>query len=64
MLDKSTGNTDCRITYISGGYGGKVLRNRGGKRAYCVRGMSSRSMKVNYAQVVERLPGEDPARLN
>ncbi|QUJ02277.1 hypothetical protein KCP75_09440 [Salmonella enterica subsp. enterica] len=35
-----------------------------GKRAYCVRGMSNRSMAVNYAQVVERLPGEDPAVLN
>ncbi|SUG37824.1 head protein [Salmonella enterica subsp. arizonae] len=63
MLDKITGKTPI-AAYVSPVVGGKVLRNRGGKRAYCVRGMSNRSMKFNYAQVVERLPGEDPARLN
>lgn len=55
-------NADCRLC-ISGGWR-KVLRNRGGETRVLRPGYVKPKHEVNYAQVVERLPGEDPARLN
>lgn len=63
MLDKITGKTPI-AAYVSPVVGGKVLRNRGGETRVLRPGYVKPKHEVNYAQVVERLPGEDPARLN
>lgn len=63
MLDKITGKTPI-AAYVSPVVGGKVLRNRGGETRVLRPGYVKPKHEVNYSQVVERLPGEDPAQLN
>ncbi len=59
MLDKLPKNTDCRLAYSAGGWR-EGSRNRGGETRVLRPGHVKPKHEVNYAQVVERLPGEDP----
>ncbi|EBR0040743.1 major capsid protein [Salmonella enterica subsp. enterica serovar Oranienburg] len=63
MLDKITGKTPIAV-YVSPVVGGVVLRNRGGETRVIRPGYVKPKHEVSYDQVVERLPGEDPAKLN
>ncbi|HFF9407534.1 TPA: major capsid protein [Escherichia coli] len=63
MLDKITGKTPI-AAYVSPVVEGKVLRNRGGETRVLRPGYVKPKHEMDYQQVVERLPGEDPARLN
>ncbi|ATI62793.1 major capsid protein [Edwardsiella tarda] len=63
MLDKITGK--ARIAaYVSPVIEGRVLRSKGGETRVLRPGYVKPKHEVNYRQVVERLPGEDPAKLN
>lgn len=63
MLDKITGKTPI-AAYVSPVVGGVVLRNRGGETRVIRPGYVKPKHEINYDQVVDRLPGEDPAKLN
>ncbi len=63
MLDKITGKTPV-AAYVSPVVSGKVLRSRGGETRVLRPGYVKPKHRFDYQQAVERLPGEDPARLN
>lgn len=63
MLDKIKGKTPI-AAYVSPVVGGVVLHNRGGETRVIRPGYVKPKHEVTYDQVVERLPGEDPAKLN
>lgn len=63
MLDKITGKTPV-AAYVSPVVSGKVLRSRGGETRVLRPGYVKPKHRLDYQQAVERLPGEDPARLN
>lgn len=63
MLDKITGKTPI-AAYVSPVIQGKVLRHRGGETRVLRPGYVKPKHDFNVEQAVERLPGEDPARLN
>ena len=63
MLDKITGKTPI-AAYVSPIIEGKVLRHRGGETRVLRPGYVKPKHRFDYQQAVERLPGEDPARLN
>lgn len=63
MLDKITGKTPI-AAYVSPVIEGKVLRHRGGETRVLRPGYVKPKHDFNVEQAVERLPGEDPARLN
>ena len=63
MLDKITGKTPI-AAYVSPVVEGRVLRNRGGETRVLRPGYVKPKHEFNYQQAVERLPGEDPAKLN
>ncbi len=63
MLDKIIGKTPV-AAYVSPVVSGKVLRSRGGETRVLRPGYVKPKHRFDYQQAVERLPGEDPARLN
>ncbi|EKR2074130.1 TPA_asm: major capsid protein [Salmonella enterica subsp. salamae] len=63
MLDKITGKTPI-AAYVSPVIEGKVLRNRGGETRVLRPGYVKPKHEFNYQQAIERLPGEDPAKIN
>ncbi|ECZ2312629.1 major capsid protein [Salmonella enterica] len=63
MLDKITGKASIAV-YVSPVVQGEVLRSRGGETRVLRPGYVKPKHELDYQQVEERLPGEDPAKLN